>query len=482
MSTITKNTKASRSTQTPALRMLPTRSLVPAPFNPRKEFPDEPLRELAASIIEVGLIEPLVVRAAGDDSFQIVCGERRWRAAQLAEVLTVPCVVRELDDRQASVLALVENLQREQLNSLEESRSLASLVRDFGLSVDQVAERISRSTSYVEAAMHLLDLPERWQGWLAANEVTKSHGRAALPLLGSPAALEELTAQVARDLKAGELRSSKALAALGAWLLAREAGKVQPIEPRKRPRPIQPAVAKRVGGTVDRATFDARLARWRADWLRQLCRERIAANPLVAVRLWLLAAAGATGWDSGNCRRTSLVDALARRGVKIDAKGTPGDEPLCRALETLDGSELTSVAAAFVEQLVIGGDADNRAIDDHSIELVAGQLRIDLEAAWLSQVDGRQAFAGDLTGRLWDLLTADQLRSWAATWKVPRAAGSDHASLVASIEGTDRPLPLPREIARAQARMAIVGDCSAGGPFGQSAALAEEGSAKQCHI
>ncbi len=88
---------------------------------------------------------------------------------------------------------------------------------------------------------------------------------------------------------------------------------------------------------------------------------------------------------------------------------------------------------------------------------------------------------GISTGRLWDLLSADQLRSWAATWKVPRAAGSDHASLVASIEGADRPLPLPREIARVPARMAIMWDCSAGGPFGQSAALAAEGSAKQCH-
>lgn len=159
--------------------------LVPGRYQPRGHVADEGLSELADSIREQGVLQPLVVRTApagGGARYEIVAGERRWRAAQLAALATVPVVVRELDDQSALAVALIENLQREDLSALDQARSLSRLAQEFGLTHEEVAKAVGRSRAAVTNLLRLLDLQEAVKALLAEGAIDMGHARALLPL------------------------------------------------------------------------------------------------------------------------------------------------------------------------------------------------------------------------------------------------------------------------------------------------------------
>lgn len=153
----------------------------PNPLQPRAVFQADRLNELAQSIRENGIIQPLVVRKAGN-RFQLIAGERRWRAAQLAGLSRVPAVIREVDDTRAAALALIENLQREDLNPLEEAQGMRRLIEGFGLTHQQVAEALGYSRPAVSNTLRLLELAEPVQEMLATGDLDMGHARALLPL------------------------------------------------------------------------------------------------------------------------------------------------------------------------------------------------------------------------------------------------------------------------------------------------------------
>ncbi len=152
---------------------------------PRKNFDQEKLEELAESIRQHGVIQPLTVRKLASGYYQIIAGERRWRAARLAELTEIPAVVIEADDRKAMELAMIENLQREDLNPMEEAQGYRTLVETYGMTQEQAAQRVGKSRSAVANAMRLLDLSDAIQGLVEDGKLSAGHARAILPL--SPA-------------------------------------------------------------------------------------------------------------------------------------------------------------------------------------------------------------------------------------------------------------------------------------------------------
>lgn len=166
-----------------ALIEVPISSIEPNPYQPRTFFDEEMLVSLAASIREVGVLQPLLVRPLDGDRYQLIAGERRWRAAKRAGMATVPAIVRDSNDLQAVEQALVENLHRSDLTPLEEAAAYQQLIEDFGLTHDQVATRVGKSRTAVSNTLRLLGLPPSIQHLLAEGRLAAGHARA---LLGTP--------------------------------------------------------------------------------------------------------------------------------------------------------------------------------------------------------------------------------------------------------------------------------------------------------
>ena len=166
---------------------LPVSLMQPGPFQPRREILSQPLEELAASIKENGVIQPIVVRrlaaeTPGGVRYEIVAGERRWQAAKLAGLADIPTIVRELSDKEATAVALIENIQREELTPAEEARALRRLVEEFSLTHEGVAEVVGRSRATVTNLMRLLDLPEAVVALIDSKKISMGHARALLGL------------------------------------------------------------------------------------------------------------------------------------------------------------------------------------------------------------------------------------------------------------------------------------------------------------
>lgn len=149
---------------------------------PRKHFDEAALSELAESIRSHGVIQPLTVRRLSSGYYQIIAGERRWRAAKLAGLSEIPVVIIEADDRKAMELAMIENLQREDLNPIEEAEGFRSLIENYGMTQEQAASSVGKSRSAVANAMRLLDLEENLQVLVEDGELSAGHARAILPL------------------------------------------------------------------------------------------------------------------------------------------------------------------------------------------------------------------------------------------------------------------------------------------------------------
>lgn len=149
---------------------------------PRRTFEQSALTELADSIAAVGIIQPLIVRPLTEGGYQIVAGERRWRAAQLAGLKEVPVVIRELTDKEVAEFALIENLQREDLDPIEEAEGFKNLMKDYGMTQEQVSERVGKSRPAIANAVRLLDLPDSIKKMLKDRDLTAGHARALLKL------------------------------------------------------------------------------------------------------------------------------------------------------------------------------------------------------------------------------------------------------------------------------------------------------------
>ena len=160
---------------------VPLNQVRPSALQPRKEFSDEALRELADSIREKGIVQPLIVRAR-NGSFELIAGERRWRAAQLLNLPEVPVIVREANDRDVLELALIENLQRENLNALEEALGYAQLGEQFKLTQEEIATKVGKSRAAVANATRLLKLPAPVQSFLRTGRISVGHAKVILGL------------------------------------------------------------------------------------------------------------------------------------------------------------------------------------------------------------------------------------------------------------------------------------------------------------
>ena len=167
------------------LRTLGVEQLQRGKYQPRVDMHNESLEDLADSIRAQGVVQPLVVRPIGAGRYEIVAGERRWRAAQLAELQEVPVMVREMDDRTAIAVALIENIQREDLNPLEEAHALERLIEEFEMTHQQAAEAVGRSRAAVSNLLRLLELGEIATGLVQRGELDMGHARALLALSGT---------------------------------------------------------------------------------------------------------------------------------------------------------------------------------------------------------------------------------------------------------------------------------------------------------
>jgi len=161
-------------------RRVPLAALKPGRFNPRRNFAEAQLEELAASIRERGLVQPLVVRPSTGDTYEIVAGERRWRAAQLANLHDVPVVVRALSDQEAVEIAIIENVQREDLNAIEEGEGYKLLMDGHGYTQEDLAKVIGKSRSHLANTLRLLRLPDSVQELVRSGELSAGHARALI--------------------------------------------------------------------------------------------------------------------------------------------------------------------------------------------------------------------------------------------------------------------------------------------------------------
>jgi len=172
------------------LREIDIDRILPNSHQPRKNFDEQALNELADSIREHGVVQPIVVRALEDGFFQLIAGERRWRASQRAGLTRLPAVIREAEEDSALEIALIENLQREDLNPMEEAQAYERLITDFGLTQEEVARRVGKNRATVANMLRLLRLPPEVQQWLRENRLTTGHAKALLSLSDLDAILE----------------------------------------------------------------------------------------------------------------------------------------------------------------------------------------------------------------------------------------------------------------------------------------------------
>jgi len=174
--------------ETRGLRHLPIEMLHSNPNNPRKQFRDEELEDLAKSIREKGLLQPIVVRQRADGEYEIVAGERRWRASQRAGLHELPVLIRDLSDGETLEIALIENIQRSDLNPLEEARAYGQLLEQFSYTQQQLADSVGKSRSHIANTLRLLTLPESVRAYIEDGKLTAGHAR-TLVATDSPADL-----------------------------------------------------------------------------------------------------------------------------------------------------------------------------------------------------------------------------------------------------------------------------------------------------
>ena len=221
------------------LAHIPVDAVHPNPRQPRRRIDSEAVSGLAESIRQQGVVQPVVVRPRAAGGWELIAGERRWRAAREAGLKTMPAVVRHADDRDSLLLALVENVAREQLSPVEEARAYSVLMDEFALTLGEVADRVGRSKPSVANRLRLLDLPDDVLGMVERGELSEGHARAVLAVPGQDErrALASLVVRRGLSVRAAEQAAR--------WAGARQ-------RPRKRSSPVDPALAARVKTSAER--------------------------------------------------------------------------------------------------------------------------------------------------------------------------------------------------------------------------------------
>ena len=184
---------------------LPLDEIIPNKEQPRKQFDEEALADLSASIAQHGVLQPLLVRPMPDGSYQLVAGERRWRASRMAGLTEVPVVVRDMDEQESAELALIENLQREDLNPVEEAIGYRTLMESYGMTQEQTAQVVNKSRPAVANALRLLQLPTVVLNMVSSGQLAAGHARTVLSFDGEEAQIAAANAAVERGLSVREL-------------------------------------------------------------------------------------------------------------------------------------------------------------------------------------------------------------------------------------------------------------------------------------
>ena len=200
-------------------QLLPIHKVEPNPDQPRQDFDPEELQALADSIATHGVVQPLTVRELSSGYYQIIAGERRWRAARIAELKEIPAVIIEADDKKVMELALIENLQRQDLNSMEESLGYQSLMQEYGLTQEEAAKRVGKSRPAVANALRLLNLPQDVMELVRSGKLTAGHARAVLVLKTEK-----------KQLEAAQKISALGLSVRQAELLCKNMAKETPVK------------------------------------------------------------------------------------------------------------------------------------------------------------------------------------------------------------------------------------------------------------
>ena len=203
---------------------LPLDEIIPNRDQPRKQVDDEALADLSASIAQHGVLQPLLVRPMPDGSYQLVAGERRWRASRMAGLTEVPVVIRDMNEQEAAELALIENLQREDLNPMEEAIGYRTLMDSYGMTQEQTAQVVNKSRPAVANALRLLQLPEAVTDLVAEGKLSAGHARTVLAFEGAEAQTAAAKAAVDKGLSVRELERMA------------KAAKAKPRQPRKTTR------------------------------------------------------------------------------------------------------------------------------------------------------------------------------------------------------------------------------------------------------
>jgi ParB family transcriptional regulator, chromosome partitioning protein len=235
------------------LAELPVDAIHANPRQPRKRFDADAGSGLAESVRAQGVVQPVLVRSRASGGYELIAGERRWRAAREAGLKTVPAVVRDADDRETLLLGLVENVARENLSPVEEARAYAMLLDEFALGLGEVAEKVGKSKPAVSNRVRLLELPEDVLGMLERKQLTEGHARAVLAVPD-----HEGRRRLAREIvrKAMSVRAAERAAR---WAGAR-------TKPRRQPTRLDPALVERAKAAADRLTgFSSRVTRGRLE-------------------------------------------------------------------------------------------------------------------------------------------------------------------------------------------------------------------------
>jgi ParB family transcriptional regulator, chromosome partitioning protein len=235
------------------LTELPVDTIHPNPRQPRKRFDSDAANGLAESVRAQGVVQPILVRSRKAGGYELIAGERRWRAARDAGMKSVPAVIRDADDRDTLLLGLVENVARENLSPVEEARAFAMLLDEFGLALGEVAERVGKSKPAVSNRVRLLELPEDVLAMLERRQLTEGHARAVLAVPD-----HDGRRRLAREIV------RKGMSVRDAERAARWAGAKK--KPRKQPVRLDPALAARAKDAADRITgFSSRITRGRLE-------------------------------------------------------------------------------------------------------------------------------------------------------------------------------------------------------------------------
>ena len=229
------------------IQMVPITQIVPNRFQPRKTFLQEDLESLAESIRQNGLLQPILVRRKGDGVYELIAGERRFRSAKLANLSTVPVIVRNTKDYESTVLALVENIQRKDLNPMEEAHAYTKLIEEFGLTQEIVAERVGRERSSIANILRLVTLPSEIQQLIRSEELTLGHAKV---ILGIPNSQTQII--VAKKVLRNQLsvRDLERLIKTSSTGLKKDSKKTEPSGSHSRYSTVEEQLRKQLGTKV----------------------------------------------------------------------------------------------------------------------------------------------------------------------------------------------------------------------------------------